>query len=79
MIKLVTLKLSCIFKQHSQRSYKAKKHLTAILTHSLCPLMTLMAWMDGPLKSHILKLVSSEEVSTRRWVGWVQQCVSFRS
>lgn len=48
-------------------------------THSLCPLMTLIAWMDGPRKSHILKLVSSEEVSTRRWVGWVQQCVSFRS
>lgn len=48
-------------------------------THSLCPLMTLMAWMDGPRRSHILKLQSSDEVSSRRWVGWVQQCVSFRS
>lgn len=45
-------------------------------THSVCPWNTLTEWMDGSLKSHSLKVVSLEEVTTRRWVGWVQQWVS---
>lgn len=32
--------------------------------------------MDGSLKSQSLKVVSLDEVTTSRWVGWVQQCVS---
>lgn len=42
-------------------------------THSVCPWKTLTEWMDGSLKSHSLKVVSLDEVTTSRWVGWVQQ------
>lgn len=40
------------------------------------PWNTLTEWMDGSLKSHRRKVVSREEVTTSRWVGCVQQCVS---
>jgi hypothetical protein len=45
-------------------------------THSVCPWNTLTEWMEGSLKSHRRKVVSLDEVTTRRWVGWVQQWVS---
>lgn len=45
-------------------------------THSVCPWKTLTEWMDGSLKSHSLKVVSLDDVTTKRWVGWVQQWVS---
>ncbi|PWA30099.1 hypothetical protein CCH79_00009779, partial [Gambusia affinis] len=38
-------------------------------TDSVCPWKTLTEWMDGSLKSHSLKVVSLEEVTTRRWLG----------
>lgn len=46
------------------------------VTDSVCPWNTLTEWMDGSLKSHSLKVVSLDEVTTRRWVGCVQQWVS---
>lgn len=49
---------------------------TADVTVSVCPWNTLTEWMDGSLKSHSLKVVSLDEVTTRRWVGCVQQWVS---
>jgi len=45
-------------------------------THSVCPWKTLTECMDGSLKSHSRKVVSLDEVTTSRWVGWVQQWVS---
>lgn len=45
-------------------------------TYSVCPWKTLTECMDGSLKSHNLKVVSLDEVTTNRWVGWVQQWVN---
>lgn len=49
---------------------------TADVTVSVWPWKTFTEWMDGSLKSHRRKVVSREEVTTSRWVGCVQQCVS---
>ena len=46
------------------------------VTHSVWPWKTFTEWMEGSLKSQRRKVVSREEVTTSRWVGCVQQCVS---
>lgn len=46
------------------------------MTHSVWPWKTFTEWMEGSLKSQRRKVVSREEVTTSRWVGCVQQCVS---
>lgn len=40
------------------------------------PWKTLTECMEGSLKSHSLKVVSLEAVTSRRWLGCVQQWVS---
>lgn len=46
------------------------------VTHSVWPWKTFTEWIEGSLKSQRRKVVSREEVTTSRWVGCVQQCVS---
>ena len=50
--------------------------LNIAATHSVWPWKTLTECIEGSLKSHSLKVVSRDDVTTSLWVGWVQQCVS---
>ena len=44
-------------------------------TYSVCPWNTDTEWI-GSRKSHRRNVVSRDEVTTRRWVGWEEVCVS---
>lgn len=52
------------------------KNIYTTKTHSVWPWNTFTEWMEGSRKSHRRNVVSREEVTTSRWVGCVQQCVS---
>ena len=47
-------------------------------TYSVCPWNTDTEWI-GSRKSHRRNVVSREDVTTRRWAGWDEVCVSSRS
>lgn len=53
-----------------------KQTCEGAVTYSVWPWKTFTEWIEGSLKSHRRKVVSRDDVTTRRWVGCVQQCVS---